>query len=652
MIPRRTDSRIEPPGASLRVVAASALVTLTLGLLFVFVRAPHPFGWHGIDHYHDLALTLARGGGFGTTDVPWGYALFVAAFYRVFGGHPVVPLVAQVVLNAAVPFLLFALVRGELGDRVALCAAALVGIGSFNTVYASTLAADSVCTVLFLTGLLLFARGLTTGRRGAFAASGLLAGIAVQMRPNLILFPPVLASVALIVSRDARRRAGALALYVAMVAAALLPWTIRNWRLTGDFMPTSSHGGTQLWYGTLQTGPYLKSRADNPRSFFEAPAFDYTSLANRTLIVSVDAPCPPPAARTALRYWTDRDRTVREAARLPADRAGELRFSVPGQPLITAVYYYLDTTTGEPSSPTVFTPQGGPRDPFVFFVDDRHLTDIDRHGDLADVFDVIRALRAEAWNEAAGDTPHRDVRSLVARLLDPDGRTRPDGDIVTRIRSDPNDASLELADGSRLVVPRRWSGSITDVAVTGGLAAILCYARRSWASVEARPPARDSSEACLAFDRVAVNDVFYRAEPHMMRRYTALALDNIRRDPTGFALASLYRFGRVFVVEGTSDRHTAQQFAGGRAAYALAAAASIVYIALAAAGAVLAVRRGARVWLLLTPILYVPATICFVLTNQRYSVTVQPLLLAFCAVTLVALWDRRQRSATTGRSVV
>ena len=37
-----------------------------------------------------------------------------------------------------------------------------------------------------------------------------------------------------------------------------------------------------MWYGTLQTGETIDSRAHNPRSFFEAPAFDYTSLAGRS----------------------------------------------------------------------------------------------------------------------------------------------------------------------------------------------------------------------------------------------------------------------------------------------------------------------------------------------------------------------------------
>ena len=62
------------------LIASAA--TLAIGLFFIFVWAPHPWGWNGIDQYHTLALALARGEGFGTTDVPWGYAYFLSGFYR------------------------------------------------------------------------------------------------------------------------------------------------------------------------------------------------------------------------------------------------------------------------------------------------------------------------------------------------------------------------------------------------------------------------------------------------------------------------------------------------------------------------------------------------------------------------------------------
>ena len=58
---------------------------------------------------------------------------------------------------------------------------------------------------------------------------------------------------------------------LAMIAM-LMPWIVRNYRYTGTIQPTSTHSGIQLWYGTLQVGPYLESRAHNPRSIFASAA--------------------------------------------------------------------------------------------------------------------------------------------------------------------------------------------------------------------------------------------------------------------------------------------------------------------------------------------------------------------------------------------
>src|SRR5580704_12481411 len=123
----------------------------------------------------------------------------------------------------------------------------------------------------------------------------------------------------------------------------------------------------------------------------------------------------------------------------------------------------------------------------------------------------------------------------------------------------------------------------------------------------------------------------------MMRRYTTLAFDNIRRDPGGFVAASAYRAVRLFLVQGTSDRSTAQQFSGSRRVYAAATAISLVYLALCGAGMIIGWRRGYRIGLPLLLIAYIPATLAPVLTNMRYTVTVQPLMFIFMAIALVAL---------------
>src|SRR5262249_10956834 len=153
-----------------------------------------------------------------------------------------------------------------------------------------------------------------------------------------------------------------------------------------------------------------------------------------------------------------------------------------------------------------------------------------------------------------------------------------------------------------------------------------------------------AADSCQQMMDVHVNDVFYRREPHLMRRYTALAFDNIRRDPEAFVRACAYRALRLFVVEGTSDSWTAQQFEGSHAVYLAAGIVSGLYLVVGLAGIVIAIRRRASVWLLLTPVLYVPITISYVLTNMRYTVTIQPPLFAFVAVAVTAAVDRVRRA--------
>jgi NADH:ubiquinone oxidoreductase subunit K len=93
---------------------------------------------------------------------------------------------------------------------------------------------------------------------------------------------------------------------------------------------------------------------------------------------------------------------------------------------------------------------------------------------------------------------------------------------------------------------------------------------------------------------------------------------------------------RLFVVRGTSDVATAQQFRSSGLVYGVGTVLSIAYLAVFLAGVVVAYRRRSALLVFLVPIIYVPVTIGFVLTNMRYSVTVQPLMFVFLALAVVA----------------
>ena len=339
-------------------VYAACAISLALGLFFIFVWAPHPWGWEGFDHYHDIAIELARGRPFPTMEVPWAYAYFLAAFYRAFGVQPWVPLVAQAVLNALSPLLVFVLARAWCNRPTAVLAAVLTGIFSFNTIYASTESSDAVCTVIFLTTIVVFMRAIGRRELAWFAVTGVLAGIAPQFRPNLILVPLLLAGYALWTERTRRRLVQAV-LLLACAGAVITPWVVRNYRLTGMLLPTSVHGGVQLWYGTLQVGPSLHSRAYNLRSVFESSVFDYTSLDHVPIIVEGQVNCIEEVLDDVqLAYWSDADATERRLAPTHAD-ARHYTFEIPAPERDAVIYYYFVTTWSGGTAPVVRYAAGG-----------------------------------------------------------------------------------------------------------------------------------------------------------------------------------------------------------------------------------------------------------------------------------------------------
>jgi hypothetical protein len=156
------------------------------------------------------------------------------------------------------------------------------------------------------------------------------------------------------------------------------------------------------------------------------------------------------------------------------------------------------------------------------------------------------------------------------------------------------------------------------------------------------PVAAADKHVCYPLRNLTVNHQFNLQEPDAMRRYSALAWDNIRHDPRAYLASCAYRVWRLFVIQGTDDRHTAYQFRWSGLLYAAATAVTVTYLVLFLIGVALAVRQHRPLLVIGAPILYVPVTIAWVLTNMRYTITVQPLVFAFIALTLRAVFDRAE----------
>lgn len=177
---------------------------------------------------------------------PPGFPLFLAALYGA-GLEPRHVPRANAILDG-----LTALVAGLAAYRlsrralVPLLAALAVAASPTLAYFAGERLETSLMSFLVALHLLFLLEAIGRGGAARFALAGAALGAAALVRPNVLLFAPLLALAAF-------RRARIAGLAAAALGAALfvLPVTARNWIRGGELVLVSANGGINLWIGNV-----------------------------------------------------------------------------------------------------------------------------------------------------------------------------------------------------------------------------------------------------------------------------------------------------------------------------------------------------------------------------------------------------------------
>ena len=250
-----------------RLILGAAAVAFVLRVAFglsYWVAKPLT---HDEREYLALAASLTEGRGFtygaghqsGTAQqfgrAPF-YPMFLAAIGATApapdGGTPTRVKVVQSILGAALVLLLGATALQVVGPRAGMTAAIVAAVYPPLVWYPSYVLSETLYSVLAIGTVLLLQRAVDrseherSGRAGAPLAllTGVVAGAAVLTRPAMLVFVPL----ALVWLAIRRRYVLALAL-TAGVAAVVLPWTARNYRIYDRFVLVASEGGVTFWTG-------------------------------------------------------------------------------------------------------------------------------------------------------------------------------------------------------------------------------------------------------------------------------------------------------------------------------------------------------------------------------------------------------------------
>jgi 4-amino-4-deoxy-L-arabinose transferase-like glycosyltransferase len=210
--------------------------------------------------YLQLGKKLARGEEYAIYDPPRyvervpGFPLLLAVGIQLFGEKLLWIRILLAGVGAATCGLVYWLAE-ELFDRTTAIRAGLIAaIFPTFVVFSVLLLSETFFATMLLASLIALAKLVkaepeSTQSRALALAAGMLIGLATLVRPTWLLVGPGFVAIDLLASRDRRRATIHGMLLLAALGVTLLPWTIRNVRVTGHFVPTTLWVGPSLYDG-------------------------------------------------------------------------------------------------------------------------------------------------------------------------------------------------------------------------------------------------------------------------------------------------------------------------------------------------------------------------------------------------------------------
>ena len=226
------------------------------------------------DGYDWIANNLAHGNGYrwvpnmGETMIREpGYPLFLAAVIKLGGYNLGAARFANWLLSIGIAFMLMRLARLVTGDeRIALIASLLLLLNPGTLICEIRGGVEILFIFAMLMFMLALYKAVETRSSWRYLIGGLALGIVVQIRSTPMVFP-VFLFVYLCLTATGTRERLRVALNVAILTLGMLivmaPWTIRNYLLVHEFVPTATVQGL-----ALQEGQYTCENISSGRSFY------------------------------------------------------------------------------------------------------------------------------------------------------------------------------------------------------------------------------------------------------------------------------------------------------------------------------------------------------------------------------------------------
>ena len=256
-------------GASIKnwqwiTVIVAAGILLRVAWMLVFPAQPTSDG----RIYLELADLLCAGERYeiGGARAYWppGYPLFLSLWFRLLSPSLLVVKLVNLFLFVGTVLVVFCLAKKVANDTVARLSILLLAIWPSYLTLAGLPSKELV--LIFIVPCIIFIFfGVAMQKNNIFQwtfyllSSGVITGAASLIQPSMLLFPVALFIVSLFGKFRPCRIGVQLCLVLVGMTIVIAPWTIRNYRVFGQFVLISSNGGSNLYRANnpLATGGYM-----------------------------------------------------------------------------------------------------------------------------------------------------------------------------------------------------------------------------------------------------------------------------------------------------------------------------------------------------------------------------------------------------------
>jgi 4-amino-4-deoxy-L-arabinose transferase-like glycosyltransferase len=221
--------------------------------------------WPDSNWYFNVAERIAAGQGFGQSLTRGPVYPYFLSLILLFSSRLVVIRICESILSAFVCVLMGLLGKKLFSERVGLLAAFASAVYPYFVYLPSAQGSDNIVTLLFLVSILfLVGNGISLSLRNCLL-SGFFLGLSLLARPSIAAAIPGI----LVWPVFLRRRPGVTVLFrnivitVAVALATVVPWTIHNYVVTGQFVFIATSGGRQFWCGNVASATNITTD-ENP----------------------------------------------------------------------------------------------------------------------------------------------------------------------------------------------------------------------------------------------------------------------------------------------------------------------------------------------------------------------------------------------------